>query len=75
LKGRLSQIDAAPGDIESVADIANIVRHLPKPLRPFATPIIAWANTDEGKEQITKLIGKWTADKGKGSETEGEKFL
>ncbi len=67
LKGRISHFDAPPGDISDIEDIGNIVRHLPKPLRPFAKPIIAWANTDEGKTQITKLIAKWTTDKGSGS--------
>lgn len=66
LKGRLAQADVAPTDIESAGDIANIVRHLPRPLRPFAKPIVEWANTDEGKESIGKIIAKWTKDKGKG---------
>jgi hypothetical protein len=67
LKGRLAQMDRAPEDIEGVGDIGNIVRHLPRPLRPFAKPIIAWAGTDEGKEQIGKLIKKWAASKEKGA--------
>lgn len=69
LKGRIAQADVAPTDIESAGDIANIVRHLPRPLRPFAKPIVEWANTDEGKESIGKIISKWTKDKGKGPDS------
>lgn len=77
LKGRISHFDAPPSDIDGVEDIGNIVRHLPKPLRPFAKPIIAWAETADGKEQIGKLIAKWTKDteKGRSSGTSGEETL
>lgn len=75
LKGRLSQIGAPPSDIEGAGDMANIVRHLPAWARPFAKPLVEWANTDEGKESIGKIVSKWTKYKGKGSPTGEEESL
>lgn len=77
LKGRISHFDSPPSDIDGIEDIGNIVRHLPKPLRPFAKPIIAWAETAEGKLQIGKLIAKWSKDSKKepGAGAPGEESL